>query len=150
MREFAQKSCFPNSCYQFQHIWPLFINFSKNHQKNWWKLKIIKNLLNISKSSKFWDFWGISTCNTFKESIFYIEINFQTEKVWFVWRKIENIKFYWFFLSKSMLTTCHWQPISQICAKKIFKLSLCFGKYLESKVTKGELVISIHLEMADS
>ena len=54
------------------------------------------------------------------------------------------------FLSKSMLTTCLQRPISQICAKKIQNwVYLCFGKVLKLKVTKGELIISNGLEMAD-
>ena len=54
------------------------------------------------------------------------------------------------FLSKSMLTTCLQRPISQICAKKIQNwVYLCFRKVLKLKVTKGELIISNGLEMAD-
>ena len=54
------------------------------------------------------------------------------------------------FLSKSMMTTCLQRPISQICAKKIQNwVYLCFRKVLKLKVTKGELIISNGLEMAD-
>ena len=54
------------------------------------------------------------------------------------------------FLSKLMLTTCLQRPIFQICAKKIQNwVYLCFEKVLKLKVTKGELIISNGLEMAD-
>ena len=55
-----------------------------------------------------------------------------------------------FFFSKSMLTSCLLTRVSQICAKK-FKnwVRLCFGNVLKLKVTKGELIISNHVEMAD-
>ena len=64
--------------------------------------------------------------------------------------KIEIIKIFHFFLSKSMLTTCLQLHISQICAKRIKnRVDPCFGKVLKSKVTKVELIISIQLEIAD-
>ena len=54
------------------------------------------------------------------------------------------------FLSKPMLTICLYPDISQICAKKFQNwVYLCFGKVLKLKVTKGELIISNGLEMAD-
>ena len=54
------------------------------------------------------------------------------------------------FLSKSMLTICLRPRVSLICAKKFeIWVNLCFGNILKLKVTKGELIISIHVEMAD-
>ena len=50
-----------------------------------------------------------------------------------------------------MLTTCLRPHISQICAKKFQnRVHLCFGKVLKLRVTKGELIISNRLEMADN
>ena len=49
-----------------------------------------------------------------------------------------------------MLTTCLHLLISQICAKKFQnRVRLCFGGVLKLKVTKGELIISKSLKMAD-
>ena len=54
------------------------------------------------------------------------------------------------FLSKLMLTTCLRQHIFQICANKFQNcVYLCFGKVLKLKFTKGDLIISNGLEMAD-
>ena len=50
-----------------------------------------------------------------------------------------------------MVTTCLHSQISQICEKKIQnRVYQCFGKVLKLKVTKGELIISNGLEMADA
>ena len=52
--------------------------------------------------------------------------------------------------SCEILNESHCENIAEICAKKLENwVHLCFGKVLKSKVTKGELIISIHLEMAD-
>ena len=79
-----------------------------------------------------------------------MEFNFKQKKYDLFEKKYEKIKFFQFFFSKSILTSCLQTPVSQICAKK-FKnwVRLCFGNVLKLKVTKGELIISIHLEMAD-
>ena len=55
-----------------------------------------------------------------------------------------------FKFSKSTLTSCLQTRVSQNCAKK-FKnwLRLCFGNVLKLKVTKGKLIISNQVEMAD-
>ena len=123
--------------------------FPKNYQKNGKNWKYIKKLLKMSENSKFGDFWAISTCNTSKESIFHIEFNFTQEKYDLFEKKLKKSHFY-FFLSKFLLTWCLQSQIFQICAKK-FKnwVALCFGNVLKLKVTKGELDISIRLEMAD-
>ena len=114
--------------------------------ENW---KLIKNLPEMREISKFCDFWAISTCNTSKESIFHIEFNFTQEKYDLFEKKLKKSHFY-FFLSKFLLTWCLQSQIFQICAKK-FKnwVALCFGNVLKLKVTKGELVISNRVEMAD-
>ena len=49
-----------------------------------------------------------------------------------------------------MLTICLPLCVSELCAKKFeICVNLCFGNILKLKVTKGELIILIHLEMAD-
>ena len=50
-----------------------------------------------------------------------------------------------------MLTTCHCLLIFQICVKKFQNwVHLCFGEVLKLKLSKGELIISNSLEMADT
>ena len=85
-----------------------------------------------------------------KRKHFSHRIQFHTEKVWFIWKKLKKITFL-FFLSKFFLTWCLQLQIFQICAKK-FKnwVPLCFWNVLKLKVTKGELDISIRLEMAEA
>ena len=65
-------------------------------------------------------------------------------------KKIEKNQIFPIFLSKPMLTTCLRLHISQICAK-IFQnwVYLCFGEVLNLKVSKGEIIISNALEIAD-
>ena len=54
------------------------------------------------------------------------------------------------FFSKPMLTTCLCSHISQNCAIKFQNwVYLCLGGVLKLKVSKGELIISNGLEMAD-
>ena len=85
-----------------------------------------------------------------KRKHFYHRIQFQTEKVWFIWKKIEKNLIFPIFLSRRILTTSLWLYFSQICAKEFQNwVNLCFGRVLKSKVTKGELVISNGVEMAD-
>ena len=127
-------------------FWKYFSKITKKIGENW---KFIKKWLNMSKISKICNFWAISTCNTSKESIFHIEFNFKQKKYDLFQEKLKKSNFFFFF-SKSMLTSCLQMPVSQICAKK-FKnwVCLCFGNVLKLKVTKGELVISNRVEMAD-
>ena len=48
------------------------------------------------------------------------------------------------------MTSCLQMHVSQICAKRFQNwVCLCFGNVLKLKVTKGELIISNHVEMAD-
>ena len=47
---------------------------------------------NMSKNSKFHNFWAISTCNTSKESIFHIEFNFKQKKYDSFEEKLKKIK----------------------------------------------------------
>ena len=123
--------------------------FSKNYQKNGKNWKSTKKLLKMSENSKFGNFWAISTCNTSKESIFLIEFSF-TEKKYDLYEKILKKSNFSDFFSKPMLTTCLCLQISQNCAKKFQNwVYLCFGEVLKLKVSKGELIISNGLEMAD-
>ena len=65
-------------------------------------------------------------------------------------KKFEKNQIFPIFFSKLMLTTCVCPPISQICVKKFQNwVHLCFGEVLKLKVSKGELIISNGLEMAD-
>ena len=73
----APKSCFPTRWHQFQLIWHLFRIFFPKITKKWWKLKTYRKLLKMNWNSNFCNFWDISTCNTSKESIFYIEFKFK-------------------------------------------------------------------------
>ena len=85
-----------------------------------------------------------------KESIFHIEFNF-TQKKYDLFEKIWKNQIFPIFFSKLMLTICLRSQISQICARKFQNwVYLCFGKVLKLKVTKGELIISNGLEMADA
>ena len=123
--------------------------FFQNSQKNWRKLKTYQKLLKMSENSKFCNFWAISTCNTSKESIFLIEFNF-TEKKYDLFENFLKKSNFSDFFSKPMLTTCLRSQISQNCAKKFQNwVYLCFGEVLKLKVSKGELIISNGLEMAD-
>ena len=55
------------------------------------------------------------------------------------------------FFVKIDATTYLLRRVSQICAKKFeIWVNLFFGNILKLKVTKGELIISINLEMADT
>ena len=86
-----------------------------------------------------------------KRKHFYHRIQFHTEKVWFIWKKIEKNQIFPIFLSRPILTTCLRLHFSQICAKKFQNwVYLCFRGVLKLKVTKGELIISNGLEMADA
>ena len=65
-------------------------------------------------------------------------------------KKFEKNQIFPIFFSKLMLTICLRSQISQICTRKFQNwVYLCFGKVLKLKVTKGELIISNHLEMPD-
>ena len=149
--KFSQKIMFPwkvgSISTHLVPFWKIFSKITKKMGENW---KSIKKWLNMSEISKFCNFWAISTCNTSKESIFHIEFNFKQKKYDLFQEKLKKSNFFIFFFSKSMLTSCLQTRVSQICAKK-FKnwVRLCFGNVLKLKVTKGELIISIHLEMAD-
>ena len=86
-----------------------------------------------------------------KRKHFSHRIQFHTEKVWLIWKKFEKNQIFPIFLSKPILTTCLRSHFSQICAKKFQNwVYLCFGEVLKLKVTKGELIISNGLEMADA
>ena len=66
-------------------------------------------------------------------------------------KKFEKNQIFPIFFSKLMLTICLRSQISQICTRKFQNwVYLCFGKVLKLKVTKGELIISNGLEMADA
>ena len=85
-----------------------------------------------------------------KRKHFLHRIQFYTEKVWFVWRKIEKNQIFFFYVWKSMLTCSLQLQIPHICAKRFENwVHLCFGKVLKLKVNKRELIISDHLEMVD-
>ena len=145
---FCSKIMFPQRLASIPtHLAPFWKFFSKITKKISDYRKSIKKWLNMSNISKFCNFWAISTCNTSKESIFHIEFNFKQKKYDLFQEKLKN-QFFSLF-SKSMVTSCLQMHVSQICAKK-FKnwICLCFGNVLKLKVTKGELIISIHLEMA--
>ena len=66
-----------------------------NHQKNGENWKYTQQSENMCKNSKFCNFRAIST---YKRKHFSHRIQFQTENAWFVWRKIEKIKFFRFFV----------------------------------------------------
>ena len=53
---------------------------------------------------------------------------FQTEKVWFVWRNFFLKNWFFFFLLKLMLKLCLYLQISQICAKKLRIRLICVLK----------------------
>ena len=71
----------------------------------------------MSENSKFGNFGAISTCNTSKESIFHIELNFTQKKYHLFEEKLKN-QIFLIFSSKSMLTTCLHLHVSQISTKR--------------------------------
>ena len=146
----AQKSCFPERWHQFWLIWPFFrIFFSitlPNISENW---KSSEKSLKMGEIFKICNFWAISTCNTSKKRIFHIEFIFKQKKYGLFEKKAKNLNFFNFF-SKFILTSWLRLQIFQICGKDFQNwVALFFGKVLKIKVTKGELVISIRIEMAD-
>ena len=62
---------------------------------------------------------------------------------------IFQLKYKFKSLSKIFLTSSLWFQIFQICDKNFQNWVAFFGKVLKIKITKGELIISNHLEMAD-
>ena len=76
-----------------------------------------------------------------KRKHFSHRIQFHTEKVWFIWKKIEKITFLFFFGQNFC-----WPDVFN---RKFFKFMQRHLNVLKLKVTKGELDISIRLEMAD-
>ena len=95
---FCSKIMFPQKLASISTHLAHFQNiFSKNHKKigeNW---KSIKKLLKMSENSKICNFWTISTCNTSKESIFHIEINFKKKGYDFSKEELKKIKFFFFW-----------------------------------------------------
>ena len=114
------------------------------------KLKdMLKNQKTWAKIPNFLIFWAISTCYTSKESIFHTKFNFKEKNYDLFEVKLKKSNF-WFFC----------QNLCRHCVfnRKFFKfvqrnskiwVALCFWKVLKSKVIKGKLMISNHLEMAD-
>ena len=140
----------PRKMSENSNSFDLFLEiFSMYHQKNGENWKYPQKSESMSKHSKFCNNWAITTCYTSKESIFHIKFNFKQKKYDLFQEKLKKSNFFIFF-SKSMLTSCLQTRVSQICTKK-FKnwVCLCFGNVLKLKVTKGELVISNRVEMAD-
>ena len=146
----AQKSCFPERCLQFQLIWPFFrIFFPSLPQKNSENWNSTEKSLKMVKIFKICNFWAISTCNTSKKRIFHIEFIFKQKKYDLLEKKAKNFNFSIFF-SKFILTSWLRLQIFQNFGKNFQNwVALFFGKVLKIKVTKGELVISNHVEMAD-
>ena len=85
-----------------------------------------------------------------KKMHFSHRIQFQTKKNYDIFEKnLKKLNSFIFF-SKLILTSCLQFQIFQIFGKKFQnQVALCFGRVLKIKVTKGELVISNHIEMAD-
>ena len=72
-------------------------------------------------------------------------IQFQTDNIWFVIRKIEKKR----FLSTLWLTDYLQLQLSQNYSNRFqIWVALNFWKVLKIKVTKGKLIIPAHLEMA--
>ena len=85
-----------------------------------------------------------------KNTHFSHRIQFQTKKSMIYLTKMWKNQIFLIFFSKSILTSCLWLQIFQISGKKFQNwVALCFGRVLKIKVTKGELVISNCIEMAD-
>ena len=85
-----------------------------------------------------------------KKTQFHIEFKFTQKKYDLFGKKWKKIKFFQIFFSSSILTSCLWLQLFQISGKKFQNsVSLCLGKVLKIKVTKGELIILNHVEMAD-
>ena len=67
--------------------------------ENW---RSTEKLLTMSEIYKICNFWPILTCNTSKNKAFFHRIQFQTKKVSFIWKNVENPIFSIYF-SKSIL-----------------------------------------------
>ena len=77
--------------------------FFKKLQKNCRKLKIYQKLLKNERKFQIWQFLSYFNMQYLKRKDFSIRIQFQTEKLWFVSRKIEKIKlFHFFFQNRSL------------------------------------------------
>ena len=84
-----------------------------------------------------------------KKTHFSPRMQFETKKYDLFEKNAKKSNFETFFF-KNFPTSCLRLQIFQICETKLQNwVALYFGKVLKIKVTKGELIISNHLEMAD-
>ena len=148
--KFSPKIMFPWKVASIPTHLTLFQNFFSitppKTSKNW---ESSEKSLKMGEIFKICNFWAISTCNTSKKRIFHIEFNFKQKKYDLFEKNAKKSNFKIFF-SKIFLTSCLRLQIFQICEKKFQNwVALFFGKVLKIKVTKGELIISNHVEMAD-
>ena len=99
IRPFCSKIMFPYGLASIPtHLAPFWKYFPKITKKidEYWNF--VKKWLNMSKISKFCNFWAISTCNTSKESIFHIEFNFKQKKYDLFEEKLKKSNFLLFFV----------------------------------------------------
>ena len=89
-------------------FWKFVSKITKKNGENW---KFIKKWLNMSKISKFCNFWAISTCNTSKERIFHIEFTFKQKKYDFFFKIHKKIGKNW----KSIKKWPNMSKISKFC-----------------------------------
>ena len=95
----------------------------KNHKKKSAEIKrAIKKWLNICEIFKFCNFWGISTCNTTKESIFHMKFNFKEKKYDLIEEKFKKSDYFLFFCQNQCWPPPSIAHFSNLC-QKILKLS---------------------------
>ena len=131
------------------HLTLFQIFFSITPPKNSENWNYTEKSLKMVEIFKICNFWAISTCNTSKKRIFHIEFIFKQKKYDLLDKKAKKFNFSIFF-SKFILTSWLRLQIFQNFGKNFQNwVALFFGKVLKIKVTKGELIISNHVEMAD-
>ena len=91
--------------------------------RTWKKIKYILRTLTEQQSSKFCNFWAISSCNSSKESIFLIEFNFTKKKYDLFEKKLKKSNFSDFFVKTDSDHLSSIAYFSNLC-QKISKLSL--------------------------
>ena len=148
--KFSPKIMFPWKVPSIPTHLTLFQNFFSitppKNSENW---NYTEKSLKMVEIFKICNFWAISTCNTSKKRIFHIEFIFKQKKYDLLEKKAKNFNFSISF-SKFILTSWLRLQIFQNFGKNFQNwVALFFGKVLKIKVTKGELVISNHVEMAD-
>ena len=68
-----------------------------NSAENWQKFEVYQKITKYQWNFQNLQFLSYFNMQYLKREHFYHRIQFHTEKVWFIWKKIEKIKFFRFF-----------------------------------------------------